>query len=98
MNHESKLAELRAKTDLQLVTLIQSRLDGGLASCAEAERAYAEVRVLLPTLRDVTEAERRRLESKLARLRELLDERPVHAVGQDAILRGGCQPPLCATR
>jgi hypothetical protein len=80
MDRKSKLAELRAKTDRQLVILIRSTLDDGLASRAEAERAYSEVRVLLPTVRDVTEAERRRLESKLARLRELLDERPVHAV------------------
>jgi hypothetical protein len=88
MNNESKLAELRAKTDRQLVTLIRSRLDDGLASarasaeetCAEAERVYAEVLVLLPTVCDVTEAERRRLESKLARLRELLETRTMHAV------------------
>jgi hypothetical protein len=79
MSRQLKLAELRAKTDRQLVILIRSTLDGGLASRAEAERAYSEVLVLLPTVRDVTEAERRRLESKLARLRGLLDERPVHA-------------------
>ena len=81
MNHNSKLAQLRAKTDRQLVTLIGTRIDDGLASRAQAKRAYAEVRVLLPTVREVTQAERRRLESKLARLRELLDERPVRAVG-----------------
>jgi hypothetical protein len=68
MDRKSKLAQLRAKTDRQLVTLIRTRLDHGLASCAEAERAYSEVLVLLPTVRDVTDAERRRLESKLARL------------------------------
>ena len=82
MDRNSKLAELRAKTDRQLVALIRSTLDDGLASRAEAERAYSEVRVLLPTVRDVTEAERRRLEWKLARLRELLDERPVHAMAR----------------
>ena len=80
MDRKSKLAELRAKTDRQLVILIRSTLDDGLASREEAERAYSEVRALLPTVRDVTEAERRRLESKLARLRGLLDERPAHAV------------------
>ncbi len=80
MNRQSKLAELRAKTDRQLVTLMRSRLDDGLASRAEAERTYSEVLVLLPTVRDVSEAERRRLESKLARLRGLLDERPGHAM------------------
>ena len=82
MDRKSKLAELRAKTDRQLVILIRSTLDDGLRSRAEAERAYSEVRVLLPTVRDVTEAERRRLESKLARLRELLDERPMRATAR----------------
>ena len=79
MDRKAKLAELRAKTDRQLVILIGSALDGGLRSRAAAERAYSEVRALLPTVRDVTEAERRRWEAKLARLRGLLDERPVHA-------------------
>jgi hypothetical protein len=106
MNRQSKLAELRAKTDRQLVTLIRSRLDDGLASarasaaetCAEAKRAYSEVRVLLPAVRDVTEAERRRLESKLARLRELLDEQPVHAVARvgESGRRGGAAWPAQA--
>ena len=79
MTCNSKLAELRAKTDRELVILIQSTLDDGLACRAEAERAYCEVRGLLPTVRDVTEAERRRLEMDLARLREVLDERPMRA-------------------
>ena len=82
MDRKSKLAQLRAKTDRELVILIQSTLDDGLASRGEAERAYCEVRGLLPTVRDVTEVERRRLEMDLARLREVLDERPVHAMGR----------------
>ena len=82
MNRKSKLAELRAKTDRELVILIQSTLEDGLRSRGEAERAYSEVRALLPTVRDVTEAERRRLEMDLARLLEVLDERPVHAMGR----------------
>ena len=76
MDRNSKLAELRAKTDRQLVILIRSTLDDGLRSRGEAERAYSEVRALLPTIRGITEAERRRLESKLARLQGFLDERP----------------------
>jgi hypothetical protein len=79
MDRKCKLAELRAKTDRQLVILMRSRLDGGLRSRAEAERAYSEVRALLATVRDASEAERRLLESKLARLRELLHARPAHA-------------------
>ena len=82
MDRKYKLAELSAKTDRQLVILIRSTLDEGLRSRAEAEKAYSEVRALLPTVRDVPEAERRRLESKLARLRGLLDERPVHAMAR----------------
>jgi hypothetical protein len=82
MDRNSKLAELRAKTDRQLIVLIRSTLDEGLRSRGEAEKAYSEVRVLLPTIRDVTEAERRRLESKLARLRDSLRTRPTHAMGR----------------
>ena len=82
MDRKSKLVELRAKTDRELVILIQSTLEDGLRSHGEAERAYSEVRALLPTVRDVTEAERRRLELKLARLRGLLDERPMRAPAQ----------------
>ena len=90
MSRKAKLAELRARTDRQLVALIRRNLDSGLACarfsagqiCAEAERAYAEVLVLLPTVHDVTQAERRRLESKLVRLRTLLDQRPVHAMAR----------------
>ena len=82
MDRNSKLAELRAKTDRQLVILMRSRLDDGLRSRAEAESAYAEVLALLATVRDATEAERRPLESKLARLRELLQARPVHAAAR----------------
>ena len=80
MSRQAKLADLTAKTDRQLVTLIQSRLDDGLRSPAEAERVYSEVLTLLPTVRNVPEAERRRLESKLARLREILDEHTVMAI------------------
>jgi hypothetical protein len=82
MDRNCKLAELRAKTDRQLVILIRSTLDEGLRSRGEAARAYSEVRALLPAVRDVTEAERRRLEAMLARLRGLLDERPVNAMAR----------------
>ena len=88
MNRKSKLAELRAKTDRQLAAVLRSTLDDGLASArasdVEAERVYAEVLVLLPTLRNVTEVERRRLELKLAQLRTLLDKRPARAMASAA--------------
>lgn len=38
-----------------------------------AERSYSEVSRLLPLLRGITAAERRRLESRLEQLREILD-------------------------
>ena len=90
MDRKYKLAELRAKTDRQLVILIRIRLDDGLRSaracaeetCEEAQRAYSEALALLPTVRAMTEAERRPLEWKLARLRDLSPARPVHAVAR----------------
>ena len=82
MDRKFKLAQLRAKTDRELVILIRSTLEEGLRSRGEAERAYSEVRALLPTVCDVTEAERRCLESKLARLRGFLDERPMRSMAR----------------
>jgi len=40
---------------------------------AKAERAYVDVSQLLPLLRGISAADRRRLESRLAQLREVLD-------------------------
>jgi uncharacterized protein len=90
MDRKYKLAELRAKTDRQLVILIRTRLDDGLRSaracaeetCEEAQRAYSEALALLPIVYYMTEAERRPLEWKLARLWDLLPARPVHAVAR----------------
>jgi len=74
MNHRleiSKLAQLRAKTNRQLVQVIDKELDHGLnatrqtGDLAQAERARAEAGTLLPL---VAGAERRCLEIKLARL------------------------------
>ena len=67
----SKLAQLRAKTNRQLVQVINKRLDQGLdvarrtGDLAQAERARTEVRTLVPL---VAGAERRVLEMKLMRL------------------------------
>jgi hypothetical protein len=46
---------------------------------AGAVKAYDEVRALLPWVKDITMAERRRLELKLEQLRELLYESTIHA-------------------
>jgi hypothetical protein len=47
---------------------------------ARAESAHADVSRLLPVLRGITPAERRRLESRLAQLREILDRASLCAV------------------
>ena len=68
------LAELRSKTDRQLVALVGRRLDMALAQTTRTDRAeiYAEARKLMPLIRGVSQTERLRLESRLARLGELL--------------------------
>jgi len=71
----SKLAELRAKTDHELVRLIDDQLNLGfrvaLTAPATAAKVYAEARKLTDKVEDP--GERRRLESKLSQLRETLD-------------------------
>jgi hypothetical protein len=67
----SKLAQLRAKTNRQLVQVINKRLDQGLdvarrtGDLAQAERARTEARTLVPL---VAGTERLVLEIKLAQL------------------------------
>ena len=86
---EAKLHELRSKTTRQLVSLISNKLDRGLASAralecgtdwasaedfaASAERALEEASVWMTLLSGATPLERRRLESKRAELRGMLD-------------------------
>jgi hypothetical protein len=82
----SKLAELRAKTDQDLVRIIDNALGVGLLLGAtnmpvdsaeplhgRAEEIYADTLMLLPKIED--ENERRRLEGRLNQLRESLDRR-----------------------
>jgi hypothetical protein len=65
----TKLTALRARTDGQLIAFIDNRLDRGLRSdVAAAERIHREVTRLLPVVYGASQAERRRLEAKLARL------------------------------
>jgi predicted exporter len=75
----SKLDELRAKTDRQLVAFISSRLNEILQLCdqadrTEAEKVYQESRALLSLVYGLTSGERRRLEWKLLQVRELLSD------------------------
>jgi|HubBroStandDraft_4_1064222.scaffolds.fasta_scaffold211345_2 hypothetical protein len=75
----TRLTALRARTDGQLIALINRRLELGLRSdfaddfaSEDAERIYREVSHLLPVVYGASQAERRRLEAKLARLGALL--------------------------
>jgi hypothetical protein len=65
----SKLTALRARTDGQLIAFLNHQLDRGLRSdFAAAEQIYGEVSRLMPVVYNASQAERRRLEAKLARL------------------------------
>jgi hypothetical protein len=76
----SKLAELRRKTDQELIGLLSDGLDlafhlaqgAGAKSYEQAEDVHAQISKLLHKVDDV--AERRRLEKKLQELRETLDQ------------------------
>ena len=81
MNY-SKLAQLRAKTDSQLLTVIGRNLDKGFdfarhALHTHAEKVHQEARALLQVVNGLTPAERRSLESKVVRLGGMLGERTV---------------------
>jgi len=82
----SKLAELRAKTDRELVRIIGKALDLGLMIAptnthgesakrlhARAQEIYADTLMLIPKVEDV--GERRRLERSGRVLRERLERR-----------------------
>lgn len=82
----SKLAELRAKTDQDLVRIIDNALEVGLVIAttgtrvesamqlhSRAEEIYADTLMLLPKIEDVNE--RWRLEGRLKQLRESLEQR-----------------------
>ena len=76
----SKLAELRRKTDQELVGLLGDGLElafhlarvADAKSYEQAEDLHAEISKLLHKVDDVVE--RRRLEKKLQELREALDQ------------------------
>jgi hypothetical protein len=84
ISKEAKLAELRAKTDIELVRYVNNELSHGARfasqsnpqSHSRAEEAYSEIARLLPVVHGLDESERRRLEAKLKRLRAMLDRVP----------------------
>jgi hypothetical protein len=76
----TKLTQLRSKTDRQLIAVISRRLDAGCdyarrGQYLQAEKAYDEVRVLLPCVDRLRPSEKLlQLEARLARLGETLEE------------------------
>ena len=97
LNHgtqSSKWMELRAKTDRQLIMIVNRLLAQGVRSAiraaetgapelhAEASRAYHQTQQLAAYLGDIEISERWRVERELNRLRLLLDRTemsPAHA-------------------
>ena len=86
MSATSKLAELRAKTDRELVSIIDNALEVAVLLAANepdvdpagvlhrrAADIYADTLMLASKVEDV--GERRRLEEKLRELRETLEQR-----------------------
>jgi hypothetical protein len=82
MSKEVKLAELRAKTDLDLARYVTRELNLAVRLASEsndqsrirADETYAEIARLLPIVHGLDQSERRRLDAKLKRLREMLDQ------------------------
>ncbi len=82
-----KLISLRARTDHDLVVLIDRKLDRGLAlvgvaevrkspAFEQAERRYQTATILLSLISGVSEDDRLRIETKAAQLRWRLDQVP----------------------
>jgi hypothetical protein len=80
----SKLAELRARTDRDLVRILNAELERSLALAnvaatrhsvfrAEAEAVYSRARALLPKISGVTADEQAELEAKIKELGMALD-------------------------
>ena len=84
MSKESKLIELRRKTDGDLMILVRRELDRGLALAnvaatkdsplyAQAEEIYEIVKAWLPLIIGMERAEHSQLEVRLRELRTALD-------------------------
>ena len=67
----AKLAELRAKTDRDLVKMVASRIERGLRAESEVrrEQAYDEAAMLLHAVGGLPQGDRLVLEARLAELR-----------------------------
>ncbi len=87
MSNETKLAELRSKTDRELLVLIRRELERGIALAnvaagsgspfhGQAEQTYRKVCLLLLKSPEMNRGERARIEATLRELRSLLDDAP----------------------
>jgi hypothetical protein len=85
-----KLRVLRARTDFDLVALVQRELDRGLALVdtvssrnsplfAQAGKALATAAALFPRISGISEDDRLRIEAKVKELRFRLERVPVYA-------------------
>ncbi len=87
MSNTPKLEQLRAKTDRQLILIIDQALENGLRLAVEAsrrpaeapalrsraERCWAEATRLLPTVYTLGSSRRRNFEARARALREALE-------------------------
>jgi hypothetical protein len=83
---ETKLAELRARTDRDLTALFRKELQRGLqlaaqCDCAAAELAHARAERLLSLLRGFQPADLRSFEGGLAELRARIEETALSCAG-----------------
>ena len=84
MSNTAKLAELRARTDRELLILIERELDRAmtLADVAEAEKAYRKAVTLLPEAPDMRQEDRALIEAAMNELRRKLNQVPAAARAQ----------------
>jgi hypothetical protein len=93
MSNTRKLASLRAKTDEELLVLIQRELDRALTLAdvavnreslfyGEAEKAYDKAVALLRNVPDMRQGDRARIEAAVKELRFRLDEAAARAKAQ----------------
>jgi hypothetical protein len=85
-----KLLTLRARTDHDLLVLVNRELDRGFALLdvattrnsplfAQAEKALAAATAMLPRIAGLSADDRRRIEAKVKQLRSRMEEVPAYA-------------------
>ena len=85
-----KLLTLRARTDHDLLVLVNREMDRGFALVdaattrnsplfAQAEKAFATATAMLPRISGLSVDDRQRIEAKVKQLRSRMDEVPAYA-------------------